>query len=180
MISAEFAVVTFTAGNSARVLAYIPQIVRIVRDRNGSPGLSCLTWTGFAAANFSSVAYALAVASDWTMVAVFGVNGVFCLAIVAFTVWTRFRLSSTAPVSTQSEGGPADIRPCISALKRRVARCDASDSHTTKHDISDIKHWHDTDASCGGRAAARSSEIRGAITMHQSLMVAEAKSLDCV
>jgi hypothetical protein len=37
--SAEFAAVIFAACNSACVLAYIPQIVRITRDRKGSPGV---------------------------------------------------------------------------------------------------------------------------------------------
>lgn len=96
IISAEVAGVTFAICNSARVLAYIPQIVRIARDRNGSPGVSCLTWTGFAAANFSTVAYALILTSDWNMAAVFGVNGVFCSAIVTLTMWKRLRAGALA------------------------------------------------------------------------------------
>jgi hypothetical protein len=94
MIQAEWAMVTFAACNSARVLAYIPQIVSIARDQNGSPGVSCLTWAGFAAANFSTVAYALVVPRNWIMATVFGVNGLFCLAIVTLTAWKRFRSGS--------------------------------------------------------------------------------------
>lgn len=110
MIPAGLAAVTFAACNSARVLAYIPQIVRIARDRNGSPGVSCLTWAGFAAANFSTVAYAL-VASAWIMAAVFGVNAVFCLAIVTLTAWRRFQSGGGATgvieaVATDSGRGP--------------------------------------------------------------------------
>jgi hypothetical protein len=92
--SAALATVIFAACNSARVVAYIPQIVRITRDRNGSPGVSCLTWAGFAASNVSTVAYSLMVGSDLILAAVFGVNAVFCLAIVALTVWTRLRSDS--------------------------------------------------------------------------------------
>ena len=51
MISLELAAVAFVAFNSAGVLAHIPQMVRIARDRNGSAG----TWVGLAAANVSTV-----------------------------------------------------------------------------------------------------------------------------
>jgi uncharacterized protein YjiS (DUF1127 family) len=109
VIPAGLAAVTFAACNSARVLAYIPQIVRIAHDQNGSPGVSCLTWAGFAAANFSTVAYAL-VASAWIMAAVFGVNAVFCLAIVTLTAWKRFQSGGGATrviegVATDSSRG---------------------------------------------------------------------------
>ena len=71
MNSPELATVSFAACNSARVLAYIPQIV-VTRDRSGAPGVSCFKWAGFAAANFSTVACALLVAPNLIMAVVFG------------------------------------------------------------------------------------------------------------
>lgn len=106
MSSVELAAIVFAGCNSARVLAYIPQIVSIARDRNGARGLSCLTWAGFATSNLSTVAYALVALSDWNMAAVFGVNGVFCLAIVALAVWKRVRESSDPGASSPTGARP--------------------------------------------------------------------------
>jgi len=111
MNSPELAAGIFATCNSARILAYIPQIVRIMRDRNGSPGVSCLTWAGFTAANFSTVAYALVVAPNRVMAVVFGVNGVFCVAIVTLTVWTRLRSGRFADSIHRSYYDPADVPP---------------------------------------------------------------------
>jgi hypothetical protein len=83
------AAVSFAACNSVRVLAYFPQIARLVRDQEGGKGVSCLTWAGFAAANLSTVVYALVVVADRKMAAVFGINLVFCLAIALLTCWRR-------------------------------------------------------------------------------------------
>lgn len=89
MNSVELAAVVFAACNSVRVLAYFPQIVRLVRDHEGGKSVSCLTWGGFAASNLSTVVYALVVGGDWNMAAVFGVNAAFCLAIVFLACWKR-------------------------------------------------------------------------------------------
>jgi uncharacterized protein with PQ loop repeat len=93
MTSAQFAVALFAACNSARVLAYIPQVIRVIRDRSGAHAVSCMTWGSFVFANLSTVAYALLVISDWRMAAVFGANAVCCLIIVAVTVYKRCRLA---------------------------------------------------------------------------------------
>ena len=122
MISAEFAAITFASINSARVLAYIPQILRIARDRNGSPGLSCLTWVGFAVANVSTVIYSFVVRPDLIMMAVFGVNAVFCLAIVALTVCTRLRSGSFDGALHRYGACPADsgLPPPTHTLSHRA------------------------------------------------------------
>ncbi len=89
MGSTEFAAIAFAACNSARVLAYLPQIIRLARDHDGAKGLSWLTWAGFAVSNLSTVAYAVVVLSDWNMASIFGVNAAFCLAIVILVVCKR-------------------------------------------------------------------------------------------
>jgi hypothetical protein len=96
MNSAELAAVVFAACNGVRVLAYFPQIIRLMRDRDVCKGVSFLTWGGFAAANLSTVVYALVAIADWNMAVVFGVNLAFCLAIVLLVCWKRcsFRILS--------------------------------------------------------------------------------------
>jgi uncharacterized protein YjiS (DUF1127 family) len=130
MTSAELAGLTFAACNSARVLAYIPQIVSIARDQNGCPGVSCLTWAGFAAANFSTLAYAL-VKSAWIMAAVFGVNAVFCLAIVTLTAWRRI----------QSGGGVTGVIEAVFTGSGRGAHLLAQAEETTKKTFSSFRRY---------------------------------------
>ncbi len=100
MTSAEFAVALFAACNSARVLAYIPQVVRVARDHGGARAISCMTWTSFAVANMSTVIYALLVVSDWRMAAIFGANAACCLIIVAVTAYKRLEAGRLASFTT--------------------------------------------------------------------------------
>jgi uncharacterized protein with PQ loop repeat len=99
MTSAQFAVALFAACNSARVLAYIPQLIRVARDQNGARAISCMTWGSFVVANSSTVAYALLVTSDWRMAAIFGANTVCCLIIVALTAYKRLQFGRLASTS---------------------------------------------------------------------------------
>lgn len=85
----EIAVAIFAVSNSVRVVAYVPQIVRLARDREGAAAISCLTWVMFAVSNLSTVAYAVVVLDDWRMAAIFGVNMLCCLLIIGLTVYKR-------------------------------------------------------------------------------------------
>jgi len=93
---AEIALALFTFFNVARLLAYLPQIVRIGRDRGGAEAVSCSSWGLFGASNLSTVAYALLVVEDWGMAAVFAVNAVCCFAICVLTVWKRLQHANPA------------------------------------------------------------------------------------
>jgi len=79
----------FTAANAARVLAYLPQIVRIARDTHGAEAISCWTWALFALANLSTAAYAVLAVDDPLMAWLFAANFAACLAVVGLTVWKR-------------------------------------------------------------------------------------------
>lgn len=85
----EIAITAFAVSNSVRVLAYVPQILRVARDRDGAAAVSCLTWLMFALSHLSTVAYALIVIEDWRMAAIFGVNLLCCLAIIGITCHKR-------------------------------------------------------------------------------------------
>jgi hypothetical protein len=58
--SVGLAAVVFATCNGVRIMAYFPQIARLVRDHEGAKGASCLTCAGFAASNLSAD-YALVV-----------------------------------------------------------------------------------------------------------------------
>lgn len=78
----DLTLLAFTGCNSLRVLAYVPQILRIVRDDTGCSAVSHATWGMFLIAHASAVAYALVNASDLRMATIFAGNAACCLAIL--------------------------------------------------------------------------------------------------
>jgi uncharacterized protein with PQ loop repeat len=99
MTTPELAALLFTALNAARVLAYLPQVVRIARDRHGAEAISCFTWSLFALSHFSTVAYALIALDDARMAAIFAANLAACLLVLGLTAWKR-ALSPSSPLLT--------------------------------------------------------------------------------
>jgi uncharacterized protein with PQ loop repeat len=86
---AEAALGLFAICNTARVFAYVPQIVKIGRDRHGAAAISYTTWALFALSHLSTVAYALLVVDDPWMAAMFAANTLCCLVILGLTAWKR-------------------------------------------------------------------------------------------
>ena len=88
-LAIEIAVVLFAISNSVRVVAYVPQILRVASDRDGAAAVSCMTWLLFAVSHLSTVAYAIVVIGDWRMAAIFAANLVCCLLIIGLTLYKR-------------------------------------------------------------------------------------------
>jgi hypothetical protein len=89
MISNELALGLFVACNGARSIAYLPQIVRLARDREGAGAVSCVTWSLFALANASTVAYAAIVTGDLMVALIFALNTLGCLAVFGLAAYKR-------------------------------------------------------------------------------------------
>jgi hypothetical protein len=85
----ELALAVFVVCNGVRSIAYIPQIVRLARDRDNARAVSCLTWGLFAVANASTVTYALIVTGDLMVAASFSLNLVCCISIVGLAACRR-------------------------------------------------------------------------------------------
>jgi hypothetical protein len=92
MTLAEYSFGAFAILNTARLVGYFPQIMRVRRDTDGARAVSIGTWTLFAAANIATMSYALIIADDVAMAIVFALNTIGCLAIAGFTIWKRFEL----------------------------------------------------------------------------------------
>jgi len=82
MTIADITFAVFTLCNSARVIAYVPQITKAATDRDGAQAISFTTWSMFLVSNASAVAYALVNKDDWTMASLFLANAVGCSAII--------------------------------------------------------------------------------------------------
>ena len=98
---ADVALGAFTLCNSARVFAYLPQIVKISRDTHGAAAISYTTWALFGVSHLSTVAYAALVVTDWRMALIFSANTVCCVIIIGVTAWKRsaFKASQRGPDS---------------------------------------------------------------------------------
>jgi len=86
----EITLALFAVCNSARVFAYIPQMVKAATDKNGAASISSMTWFLFLLAHLSTVAYALINRSDWGLAICFAINAACCAAIVV-TVYCKRR-----------------------------------------------------------------------------------------
>jgi hypothetical protein len=85
----EITLALFAACNSARVVAYVPQILKAANDKNGASSISFMTWFLFLLAHLSTVAYALINRSDWGLASCFAVNAACCAAILVVAHWKR-------------------------------------------------------------------------------------------
>ncbi len=113
MTAANLSLLAFAFVNLARVIAYVPQVLRIYRDKNGAEAVSVTTWALFSGANLTTVSYALigAASADFLVAGIFSLNTVGCLLITGLTLWRR------RPPKGKHE--PAIPRFCLS-LSRRI------------------------------------------------------------
>lgn len=130
MTKIDLALVLFTTCNAFRVLAYVPQIIRVLQDEHGASAISYTTWSLFAVSHISTVLYAAIAVGDYTMALVFAVNAACCGAIIGLTAYKRRILAFTSRNGASSllVDGPARKRAsplpagqptqCRSALTR--------------------------------------------------------------
>jgi uncharacterized protein with PQ loop repeat len=116
---ADVALIVFTACNTARVFAYLPQIVKIRHDTQGATAISYATWILFGVSHLSTVAYAVLVVDDWRMAAVFAANTGCCAIIVGLTAWKRASFRSRQ--GQIKVGRAALVRRRGAELPRRLA-----------------------------------------------------------
>src|SRR5215211_5597455 len=86
MQSSTLALGFFAFCNGLRVLAYVPQIVRVAKDEQGASAVSCATWAMFMLANVSTVIYAVVVANDVSLASIFSANAAGCSLICGLTI----------------------------------------------------------------------------------------------
>jgi hypothetical protein len=94
MTLADITLAVFTLCNSLRVVAYVPQITKAVRDRRGAEAISFGTWGLFLVSHTSATAYALVNKEDWTMATMFLCNATGCCAVLLIAAWKRSQYRS--------------------------------------------------------------------------------------
>ena len=91
MMIEDITLAAFTLCRSLRVVAYVPQIARAIRDRSGAEAISFGTWSMFLVSYASATAYALVNKADWTMASVFLNNALGCATILLIAGYKRSR-----------------------------------------------------------------------------------------
>lgn len=95
MTVAEIALYAFSFVNAVRVFSYIPQIIKIWRDKSGASGVSYTTWGMFTISHLTTVTYAIYVVNDWKMALVFVGNFISCVLILGLTAWKQGLLTAS-------------------------------------------------------------------------------------
>jgi hypothetical protein len=85
----DYSLTAFTVLNGARIVAYLPQIICVYRDRAGASSVSMMTWGMFFSANIATVFYALTVSRDTIVAGIFAANAVACIFIFALILRKR-------------------------------------------------------------------------------------------
>src|SRR4029077_4851925 len=89
MTLADYSMTAFALLNGGRIVAYMPQIMCVYRDRSGAEAVSLLTWAMFTASNLATVGYSPTVSSDLVVASVFALNTACCLAITCLVACRR-------------------------------------------------------------------------------------------
>jgi len=95
MTLADYSMTAFALLNGGRIVAYMPQILCVYRDRNGAEAVSLMTWAIFTAANLATVSYSLTVSSDLVVASIFALNAVCCFTITCLVACRRVAVTST-------------------------------------------------------------------------------------
>jgi hypothetical protein len=83
MTLADITLLAFTACNSLRVLAYVPQIWKASTDKDGAKAISFSTWSLFLVSHLTTASYAFVNKGDSNLAYMFLINAVGCAAILA-------------------------------------------------------------------------------------------------
>lgn len=85
----EVTLAFFAASNSARIIAYLPQIYKAATDAHGASAISGTTWSLFLLAHISTIAHSLINLGDWWLAACFAGNAACCVAILGVSWWKK-------------------------------------------------------------------------------------------
>jgi hypothetical protein len=146
----DYSLTVFTVLNGARIVAYVPQIVCVCRDRSGTTSVSMTTWGIFFAANVATVFYALAGTGDHLVAGIFALNAVACMFIVSLILKNRFQHAYRDHLRTTLRQSFASRLSAITApllmslrgrLEDQLAALHPSDRWSDATERSIHEHW---------------------------------------
>lgn len=79
----------YAASSALRLVAYLPQIVAIARDRSGAQAISLLTWTFWGVSHAITAVYSALLLKDTLLFSMMIGNALGCAAVIWVTLIRR-------------------------------------------------------------------------------------------
>jgi hypothetical protein len=110
MLIAEATWLAFAAFSGLRTISYVPQIVRIAKDRNGASAISYSTWLLWTGANTTTAMYAATNLNDVWLAYVSAIYALCCSVVIGLTAFKRLahRRTKDVPASLTSQCDESD------------------------------------------------------------------------
>src|SRR5262245_1478474 len=110
MLVPEATWLAFAAFSGLRTISYVPQIVRIAKDRNGASAISYPTWLLWTGANATTAMYAATNLNDVWLAVVSSIYALCCLVVIVLTACKRLahRRTKGVPTSFASRNDESD------------------------------------------------------------------------
>ena len=110
MLLPEATWLAFAAFSGLRTISYVPQMVRIARDRDGASAISYPTWLLWTGANATTAMYAATNLNDIWLAFVSSIYAPCCIVVVALTAFKRLvhRRTKGVPNSFASRSDESD------------------------------------------------------------------------
>jgi hypothetical protein len=110
MLVTEATWLAFATLSGLRTISYVPQIVRIARDRNGASAISYPTWLLWTGAHASTGLYAAMNLNDVWLAVGSSIYALCCMVVIALTAFKRLVHRRTKDVRTSltSRGDESD------------------------------------------------------------------------
>src|SRR5215510_806575 len=89
MLPLEATWLAFAAFSGLRTISYVPQIVRIAKDRNGASAISYPTWLLWTGAHVSTGTYAAVNLNDMWLAVGSSLYGLCCIVVLVLTMLKR-------------------------------------------------------------------------------------------
>ena len=141
MTVADITLAVFTLFNSARFLAYVPQIIKATKDQSGAEAISFGTWALFLASHLSAMAYAIVNQADWTMASLFLSNAVGCGVIILIAGFKRSRYRRRMTEAASDDDRSVEPFRILAAVKAFNPLMAGNLDRTVEKDLRMTREW---------------------------------------
>jgi hypothetical protein len=105
MTAADLSLLAFAACNALRVVAYLPQMLKLYCHPGAAASFSYASWWLFTAANASTAAYGQLVVGDAVLAVLSAFSAACCVVLIGIASWRQRRPMATPASALGQPGG---------------------------------------------------------------------------